>query len=47
MARTNFLIIAAATALLAGNAGAVDNGLAITPQMGCKYTPLPSMSYVK
>jgi hypothetical protein len=27
--------LAAAAALLASQAGAVDNGLAITPQMGC------------
>jgi hypothetical protein len=33
-------IFAAAAALLASRAGAVDNGLAITPQMGCKSIPL-------
>jgi hypothetical protein len=30
------LFYAATAALLASNAGAVDNGLAITPQMGCE-----------
>jgi hypothetical protein len=31
---------AAVAALLASRAGAVDNGLAITPQMGCEVPPL-------
>ena len=31
----------AAIALLVSKARAVDNGLAITPQMGCKSFPLP------
>jgi hypothetical protein len=35
MALKNTLLIGV-TALLASRVGAVDNGLAITPQMGCK-----------
>jgi len=31
----------AAIALLVSKARAVDNGLAITPQMGCKSFPFP------
>ena len=31
---------AAVAALLASRAGAVDNGLAITPQMGCEFPRL-------
>jgi hypothetical protein len=30
---------AALAALLAWKVGAVDNGLAITPQMGCEFSP--------
>jgi hypothetical protein len=30
----------AVAVLLASRAGAVDNGLAITPQMGCEFPPL-------
>lgn len=30
---------AVVTAFLASSAGAVDNGLAITPQMGCESYP--------
>ena len=44
MAFKNVLKSAAIAAMLASKARAVDNGLAITPQMGCKSFPFQNQN---